>query len=134
MLRQSGSVRWMGIWLTIASVLLMNLLPTLSRLGASARVTEWVELCRGNATVWVNLADATSKPDDKRSVPASPDHLFKHCPFCSIHVDMDVPVTPVLRVPLMSAWRAFLPAAFLQAPRTLHAWRVAQPRAPPSQV
>jgi hypothetical protein len=124
----------MGIWLALASVLLMSLLPTLSRLASPTRASEWVELCRGSSTVWVNLADAASKSDGKPSAPASPDHLFKHCPYCSIHVDMTAPGTPALHVPLMSAWQAFLPAAFLQALRTLHVWRVAQPRAPPSQA
>ena len=118
----------MCIWLAIASVLLLNLLPTLSRLADPVRSAQWVELCRGASIVWVNLADA-AQSGSERSVPSTLDHLF-----CTIHVDMDVPTTPVLPVPLMAAWRAFLPAAFLQAPHTLYAWRVAQARAPPSQV
>lgn len=133
MLRRSSPARWMGIWLAIASILLLNLLPTFSRLADPARATEWVELCRGKATFWVNVADVSGKSGE-RSTPTAPDHLFKHCPYCALHVDMDVPAMALLQVPAMDAWAALLPAAFLHAPRTQHAWRSAQPRAPPQRV
>jgi len=132
MLRRSGSVRSMGIWLAIASVLLIQLLPTLSGLVGSARSAQWVELCRGTSVVWVNVAD-TASSDREPAAPDTLDHLFKHCPYCTLHVDMDVPIASALWVPLTRTWRAFVPAAFLQAPGTLHVWRAAQARAPPSQ-
>lgn len=132
MLRRSGSARSIAVWLALASILLLNLLPTFSRLADPVRSAEWVALCRGNSTVWVNLADA-ARPAGERSAPAALDHLFQHCPYCTLHVDLDRPVSVTLQVPSLGAWQAELPRAWLHAPATLPVWRVAQPRAPPQQ-
>jgi hypothetical protein len=86
-----------------------------------------VEIC---TTDGLRLLSATAPASDMSSAPAGAvDHL-KHCPFCA-HT-MGAPGMP----PAPLAWTASParldpPALFLHAQRTLHPWRLAQPRAPP---
>jgi hypothetical protein len=63
--------------------------------------------------------------------PAGAAAHLEHCPYCVQSAGtLGMPPAPigVLPLPVASAER---PALFLQAPHTLHAWRSAQPRAPP---
>ncbi len=77
--------------------------------------------------MWVAASEGVA--DDEPSPMGG--HGFKHCLFCGSHAAVmhGPPVTAVvLYVPHLTEAR---PPAFLFAPRTLHAWTSAQPRAPP---
>jgi hypothetical protein len=109
-------------WIAALAVLLAALAPALSH----AMGSSWVEVCTFEGSKWVQV-DAG---DDTGAPSAS--HTFEHCPFCSLHVPTPgvPPASTVL--PLVLAPTDEFPLAFLAAPRTLHAWVSAQPRAPPS--
>jgi len=86
-----------------------------------------VEICTSDG---LRLVSAEARAAGELPAPAGAvDHL-KHCPFCA-HT-MGAPGMP----PAPLAWTASPArldprALFLHAQRTLHPWRLAQPRAPP---
>jgi hypothetical protein len=117
--------RWS--WIALVAVLGAALLPTLARALSAGDRTSWVEVCTAQGMKWVAVADASS---DK--TPLSVQAALDHCPYCTLehHVPALPPSTQPL--PLAIATSDALPALFLHAPRTLHAWRTAQARAPPA--
>ncbi len=109
----------------------LALLPTLSHALAHARggASAWAEVCTPQGVRLVAL-DSERAADPAAPVQAA-GHL-EHCPFCALGADtVALPPAPAPDV-AMPAGRALLPPLFLQAPRTLFAWRSAQPRGPPS--
>ena len=113
-------------WLALLAVVMAALAPTMSRALGREAAAAWVEVCTAQGSRWVAL----DGQGDAGSSDAG--HPGEHCPYCSLHV-------PVLGTPPADAPVLVLPAlvhavptAFLAAPRTLHAWVVAQPRAPPA--
>jgi len=113
-------------WIAALAILLASLAPSLSHALASAGGTSWIEICSTEGSRWVPAGAGGSEP-----APASAAHVLDHCPYCSIHA-------PALGLPpanvpaqLPSRLAHEVPLAFLAAPRTLHAWVSAQPRAPP---
>lgn len=114
-------------------MLAMAMLPTLSHALAAARgESAWVQVCtpQGMRLVAVSAAqlDAAEEPVQTSSAAG---HL-EHCPCCT-HTEhspgLPPAAAPGLPLPLHGA---ALPALFLHAPYTLHAWRSAQPRGPPA--
>jgi hypothetical protein len=56
---------------------------------------------------------------------------LEHCPFCHLHADaLQVPFVSIPVLPYAS--KPARPSLFFLAPSLLHAWRSAQPRAPPA--
>ena len=126
-------------WIALVAILALALLPTLSQARAHAQAQGaggWAEVCtpQGPKRIAVDadgkLADTVidTTADD---TPSGAAHL-QHCPLCALSLDLPVlpPAAPAA-LPLALASDA-PPAAFLHAPRTLHAWRSAQPRGPPA--
>jgi hypothetical protein len=111
-------------WLALVAVMLAALMPSLSLAIGGGTLTR---VCSADGARWVAADADPARPDP---APAGPAHAWGHCPYCSLHLDaLPPPAVPaVVPLPLQ---RAALPPAFLQAPRTLFAWRPAQPRAPP---
>jgi hypothetical protein len=111
-------------WLALVGVLALALLPAVSHALAFAGVGgASAEICTPQGLKRIALdADPTPAP--------VVDHL-EHCPFCKLGHDAPPlpPAPPALAEPLPPG--PGLPPLFLQAPRTLHAWATAQPRAPP---
>lgn len=122
-------------WFALAGVLALALLPTVSHAlalasGASGN-SAWAEVCTTQGLKRVAVAAGLSI--DSGDVPAAPaaGHAAA-CPFCKLGADSPLlppgpwaaPAAPVLRAP----WR---PPSCEQAPRGLHVWGAAQPRAPP---
>lgn len=111
-------------------MLAMAVLPTLSHALAAARGdSRWAEICtpQGMRVVAVSGESGAPAPD-----PASAAAHLEHCAYCAQSVGaLGMPPAPVGVVPLPLAG-AELPALFLPAPHTQHAWRSAQPRAPPA--
>ena len=112
-------------WIAALAILLASLAPSLSHALASATGASWVEICTAQGAKWIQADEDGAEP-----APASA-NVLEHCPYCSLQA-------PTLGLPPATGWSQpplrlaqELPLAFLAAPRTLHAWLSAQPRAPP---
>lgn len=121
-------------WLALVAVLALALMPTLSHALAFARgdAIAWAEVCtpQGVKVVAVDGSDA-----DAPVAPLNIGQHLEHCPFCKLGSHDALPLWPALPAvaePLPPG--PFLPPLWLQAPRTLHAWASAQPRAPPAHA
>lgn len=112
-------------WLSCLVLLFAALAPSVSHALQSSRGAGWVEVCTADGSRWVAAGAEDSNP-----LPAQA-HGLEHCPFCSLHAPTPgLPPADLLVVP-PAGRDATLPPAFLHAPSTAHAWRSAQPRAPP---
>lgn len=112
-------------------MLALALLPTISHALASVRgQTRLSDICTTQVAGLVAFSAAVSDVGDPGS-PTSPSLHLEHCSFCGAHHGA-VGMPPVLVfAPVPGPTGAHPPELFLRAPRTLHAWRSAQPRAPP---
>jgi|JI10StandDraft_1071094.scaffolds.fasta_scaffold145131_2 hypothetical protein len=112
----------------MATLLLLALAPVLSHALQRQADDHLVEVCTAQGARWVEV-DSDSAGAGTSSAPG---HLFEHCPACTLHAtDVGMPPAPlVLAMPMA---QAAVPHLFLAAPRTLHAWLAAQPRAPPAR-
>jgi hypothetical protein len=122
------AARALTSWIAVVAVLMAALAPSISHaLGTNDGAT-WVEICTAAGAKWVK---AGGQIGDKSPVPSGA-HALDHCPYCSLHADaIAIPAAPAATVPVLRPAHD-LPIGFLAAPRTLHAWVSAQPRAPPS--
>jgi hypothetical protein len=112
-------------WIAALAVLLAAVAPAASHALASATGTPWVQVCTAQGSKWIPFAE-----DPTEQAPASA-HVLDHCPYCSLQTPaLGLPPAPPQLLPLDRRGLE-LPLAFLSAPRTLHAWVSAQPRAPP---
>lgn len=112
-------------WIAVLVILLAALAPVLPQAQGLDEAMAWREVCsvHGARRVPVDVEDPTGAP--------AATHAAGHCPCCLGH-DPVLPAAPVSRfVAVVVARRIDLPPAFLSAPRTLHAWVSARPRAPP---
>lgn len=80
------------------------------------------EVCSTDGMRWVAAGDSDAP------APSSGHH---HCRDCTLHAPLAFVPTLHAHGLTLSALRHALPRAWLAAPRTLHAWATAQPRAPP---
>jgi hypothetical protein len=117
--------RRLTIWFAALAILLASLAPSLSHALASASGTDWIEICTTQGSKWI----ATGEDGSERAPAAV--HVLDHCPYCSVHAPAFglPPANDSAQLPARLAYE--FPLAFLAAPRTLHAWVSAQPRAPP---
>ena len=115
-------------WLALVVMLALALLPTVSHALALQRGgSAWVEVCtpQGMKLVAVDGSEAPA--------PLQAAGHLEHCPACVLqHIDAAPPPTPPALLPLPLE-AAAVPPLFLHAPHTLHAWRTAQPRGPPTR-
>jgi Protein of unknown function (DUF2946) len=118
-------------WLALVAVLGMALLPTLSHALAFARgdASRWAEVCTPQGMRLVAVDDSAGAED--KTLPTASGQL-EHCPLCALGAGAMAPPPAPLAVLWLPLAGAEPPTAFLQAPRTAHAWRSAQPRGPPS--
>ncbi|MBV8380530.1 MAG: DUF2946 domain-containing protein [Paucibacter sp.] len=116
--------KYITTWVAILAVLMMAFAPLISQaVGADAA---WQEICGADGARWVS-ADGASNGEPAQKSAA---HPLDHCPYCSLHVSvLGMPPAPLVALP--AQLDRDVPPAFLAAPRTLHAWRTAQPRGPP---
>lgn len=112
-------------WIAALAILLASLAPALSHALASATGSNWIEICTTQGSKWIQAGE-----DGTERAPASA-HLLEHCPYCTLHAPVLglPPAAALAHLPLQLSHA--VPLAFLSAPRTLHAWVSAQPRAPP---
>lgn len=106
-------------------LLFAALAPTLAQAFAPRADASWNDICRAQGAA---RASAESGPSDDAGHAA---HPFEHCPFC--HLQAHGPALPPAppSLPVLDGTEP-LPRAFLAAPRSVHAWVSAQPRAPPA--
>lgn len=110
-------------WVAIFAILLAALAPSVSYAVGSADGVSSIDVCTSQGSKWIQVGENGPEP--------ASEHLLDHCLYCSLH-------TPTLGLPpaaptaLLTSRQAHeVPLGFLGAPRTLHAWVSAQPRAPP---
>jgi hypothetical protein len=118
-------------WAALLALMLATLAPG---------VAHALRHLRGDTMPWSQLCSATGakrvvfgwEAGDDESTPRA--HAFEQCISCALHHDGSAPPaaadTVVLRAELAYAG----PPLFLRAPWPQHAWRSAQPRAPPAQA
>jgi hypothetical protein len=118
--------RWVALVAAFA-LLLGAFAPAISAVIGPRHDQAYLEVCTAGGSMWVATSEGVA--DDEPSPMGS--HGFKPCLFCGSHaaVPHGPPVAAVVfYVPHLTEAR---PPALLFAPRTLHAWTSAQPRAPP---
>ena len=116
-------------WLAILATLALALLPLISHALAPVGQPGWVEDCTPQGLQRVALADAAGDPP---ATPVGAAGHFEHCPYCAPGVAIPGPPVVPVSMPLRPVTGVAQPPLFLHAPRTQFAWRIAQPRGPPS--
>lgn len=114
-------------WIACFAILMSALAPAISQALRGGSPDTWAEVC---TTLGAKLVLVDGGAADKSSPGAPSDHLSQHCPYCSLHSTVGLPPTAATSIALQPLAYA-VPRLFLAAPRTLHAWVSAQPRAPP---
>lgn len=117
--------RHLAAWIALVAALALALMPTLSRaLAHGTGNPALAEVCSAHGTRAPMAGD--------EGAPAQARHVLDHCAYCGFASQgaAPLPVSPV--GPVAVAAGGGMPAAFWQAPRPLHPWRAAQPRAPPT--
>lgn len=110
--------------IALLAMLMAAFAPTLSRTLSDGGDMAWMELCTVSGIEYV-LLDG----DDGSSPPASD---MAHCPYCKINGGAPVLASAADAVVLIAPVTVVaVPEAFLHAPRPLHVWSAASPRAPP---
>ena len=118
--------RRLTAWIALVAMLAFALVPTVSRALAFANGSaNWAEVCSPQGIKWVSLAEGDEAP-----APAT-GHL-DHCALCGLASDGAAPLPASPAPAALPVGSAEIPRLFLQAAHTLHAWCLAQPRAPPA--
>jgi len=120
-------IRWATLW----ALLLATLAPG---------VAHALRQLRGETMPWAQLCSATGskrvvfgwEAGDGESSPST--HAFEHCISCALHHDGSAPPVALDLLVLRADLAHAVPLLLLHAPRPQHAWRSAQPRAPPAQA
>ena len=114
-------------WIAVLAILMAALAPSISHALNAKAGASWIEICTSVGAKWVQPEGSASDQAPASGVA----HLLEHCPYCSLHGNaIAIPAAPAV-LELTISPSDLIPSAFLAAPRTLHAWVSAQPRAPP---
>lgn len=128
-MRFTAATRCITARIAIFAMLLAALAPAITSALAAAngQHVRWTAVCTADGARFVPV------PTDADGTPVAPkSHQVDHCPFCAPHgasVALPPPATGI--VPVVAGADP-VPLLFLAAPRPLHAWAHAQPRAPPA--
>lgn len=114
-------------WLACLAIAFGALAPTISHALQRTDLAAQAEICSAAGNTLNPALDPSGK-----SVPGT--LAMKHCPYCSVHAP-GVAIPPQSSaLPFVLSAPADLPVPYLDAPRTLHAWASANPRAPPRRA
>ncbi|MDQ1811996.1 DUF2946 domain-containing protein [Massilia sp. CCM 9210] len=118
------------IWIAMLAILFSTLAPGMARaMSASGAPAGTMEICTANGYKLVKVGDT-----DASKTPGSAQHGMEHCAFCLTHGgSLGLSGTLPERL-AFDAVRDVYPPLFYSAPRSLHAWSTANPRAPPNLV
>jgi hypothetical protein len=119
--------------LALFAMLLLAFAPTVSRWLAADRGPGWALICSAQPAV-DEAPGASARPGAPGNERPAPAHVFEHCPFCALHVDLALPPPPIAAAAAQAVAFRELPRAFLAAPRGGGVWASAQPRAPPTRA
>lgn len=109
-------------WFACLAILFGALAPTVAQVHQARVGDPLLDICSATGIG----ADAPAK--------SGPGTLAKqHCPFCTLQLPDLAPAPASCGSVLVTELPAGPPALFLLAPRTLHAWAHANPRAPPQR-
>jgi len=126
-MRRCRALQTLTSWMALVAVLMVALAPTISFALGAGSSRAWIEVCSSTGSKWVRTQADPAEPTPLTAAA----HPFEHCPYCSLQADaLPVPLAPP-DLPLPPPAADDMPAVFLHAARTLHAWVHAQPRAPP---
>lgn len=129
-MRLSRASRTLTSWMATLAILVVVCAPVISQIMGDQGWQTLMQLCRSGGAITVASSSLGQPPGS----PEAPTHVFEHCPYCALQTDMPPLVSPALALPLQPTQADEIPAAFLHAPRTLHAWAQAQPRGPPAKA
>jgi hypothetical protein len=119
------------LWAASLAVLLGAVAPTISVALQNPGDTVFGQICTSQSATW-NSGDGNALDIERR--PAhSIEHLFEHCPYCSLHVaNLGMPPAGIsIARPLP----AFARSVFHEvAAPALRFWAEASPRGPPPKV
>ena len=115
-------------WMAVLAVMFSALAPSASHaLAANSALDGLAVIC----TVDGATAVKSGRSSDDKSATKSPDQHFEHCPYCTSHGGSPA-LPPQLPVSFaVATGHDAYPPLFYQAPRSLHSWAAANPRAPP---
>jgi hypothetical protein len=125
-MRLSSSLRRLASFAALVAVAAATFVPAASHALGQSKGTKWIEVCSSAGSIQVEV------PADGPGIPRAPKASdFDHCPFCTPHAGAMAPPPVPIALPLPDVRAGIVPALLLAAPRPLHAWASAQPRAPP---
>ena len=115
--------RVLHVWIALLAILFGALAPTVSRAIAANPRYDTVEVCSASGYKAFKIPKDGTSPSSKVSID--------HCAFCANHAGTHgLPGISSVNTPLIVG-RDFYPPLFYSAPRLMHAWSAANPRAPP---
>lgn len=120
------------IWLTLFSLWLGALAPTVARAMASSRgdIPSWTEVCTQAGMRSGAAGDARVDADPSGAIGKL---LLEHCPACVLHaIDHVAPPPPASALPVDPRLAHATPERFCSAAATPHAWATRHPRGPPT--
>ena len=113
-------------WLALSALLAAALMPALAQALGRTPGDGAVEICTPQGMKWLAVGDLA---DDK--LPSTAAGSLDHCPFCSLGSNLPaLPGSPAAWAPPVGSVDVHS-ERFHRAARAPHAWRSAQPRAPP---
>jgi len=118
----------MWVWVAMLGLVFGALAPAVSHaMAASNPAGARVEVCtmEGMKTIVVDR--------EQPAGGATADHLFEHCPYCTLHGGAALPPPSLSPAFILSPAGDTHPPLFFQAARPLFQWSAANPRAPPAQ-
>ncbi|HEX8885456.1 MAG TPA: DUF2946 domain-containing protein [Noviherbaspirillum sp.] len=124
------------VWLAIFAVVIASVAPAISHALAQPASSHHVQLHSAaddgaDEDLCGTEVDAADMHAGSHAPNAPPTLHLEHCPFCHLHADaLQVPFVSIPVLPTAS--KPARPLLFFLAPSLLHAWRSAQPRAPPA--
>ena len=125
-MRLSSPLRRFASLLALVAVAAAAIAPAAAHALGLSHGTKWIEVCSTTGPIQIEV------PADGPGLPKAPKASdLQHCPFCSPHANEMAPPPALVALPLAPVRAEAVPALFLAAPRPLHAWTSAQPRAPP---
>ncbi len=124
-MRLSIATKQVLTWLACLAVLFGALAPAVSHALQGGAGDPLRDICSASPAA---SSDGTSgKPAPGGEIPFS----MQHCPYCTLHAPDLAPAPATCGTVILADLAIDPPALFLVAPRTLHAWASANPRAPP---
>ena len=113
--------------MAMLAILMFSIAPVISQALTNQANGPWLQICSVSG---LGLGPVNAISNKQKNPLPQGKQLFEHCPYCASHATFAPPPAP-FEQPLLTVRAEALPLRFFTAPRTAHAWRTFQPRAPP---